>query len=328
MDALSRLHDAVERIGATLLAFDADATVVLLDAAPLSGTTAARWREARATVAVTYLRFRALGDVLERAAHARGPARAALLDEPSVVVVGGDLAVGDRGLLDRTTRTTRWRPDELLTAMTDDFDAARRTVAAIAQAWDTGRARVAALRARPDVGTVAAELDAVAAAIVADPLADDLGRRLDELDRLLTDIARLRDDAVAQLDAARRRLAVAGGGATVTAELDAIVDLVADGNWADAASRLDAWWIDVAAEHDREAARQELVGRVRAYAAKADRLGLLEVPAVVDAHGEARVALAARPVDLELAAVRVAEYQHLVNTVQPLRRGEPAERPS
>ena len=94
-DDLTALRDAVARIGATLLAFEEDPTVVLLDAATLAGSTAARWERCRAVIAEVFQSFHALGDTIEQAAAAPRRQLPTLLHGPSVVVAGAPLAVGE-----------------------------------------------------------------------------------------------------------------------------------------------------------------------------------------------------------------------------------------
>jgi hypothetical protein len=361
LTGLDRLRAATARVGATLLAFDTDPTVLLLDASSLRGVTAQRWRTARLTIASVFERYQVLGGALERAAAMSSSQVAAFVAGPSIVLAGPELELAERGLLDGSRRVTSWSPDDLLATMTSDFDEVRALVADVAAMWADAVPRIAGARARVEglAARAAAEgieaptihIDAIAVDVAEDPLGLDLGRldaldaELDAADARIAAVAALRVDtaltlvqATADLESLAARLAAAAttaelpksDAAALRDQLDEVRELAASGAWAAAAGRLTAWrdamaavagWLDakaVAAVH-HEQLRAELSGRLRAYAAKADRLALLEDAGVAECRRAALAALARG--DVAAASARVAAYQDLVNAGAARRRG-------
>ena len=347
-------------VGATLLAFDVDPTVLLLDAAALRGVTAQRWRAARLTVASVFERYRMLGDALERAAGVSADQLARFVTDPSIAIAGPALQLADRGLLDGSRRVTPSTPDALLAAMTADFADVRDLVADVAAVWGMAVPRVAGLRARADdIAARAAaqgfvgptiDIDGLAADVADDPLGLDLDRldavdaELDSADARIAAVVALRVDTVATLDRATDELSslaarlaedaatdeAPGDVAALRDELDGVRELAADGAWADAAQRLTMWRAAVATVVGRldaqvvaaarnEQERTELLGRLRAYAAKADRLELLEEAGVAECRRDALAALGRG--DVAAASERIATYQRLVNAGAARVRG-------
>jgi hypothetical protein len=249
---LAHLREDVARVGATLVAFEQDATVVLLDAAPLEGVTAERWRRCRTAVADVFGWYHALGDLLDRAGRSARRDLPSLLRAASVTLDGAPIGVADRDLLDGSRRVQRATPADALARMTATFDEVRATLAAVESAWRDVPARLDDARARPD-GPPADELDELARAARTDPLGFDHAR------------------------------------------LDAALGFSSD-------------------RHDEVA---ELIGRLRAYAAKADRLGLLERAEISAAHDRADRSLRAAPVDLVDARALVDAYRDRVNGSRP-----------
>ena len=137
--ALARLRAAAERIGINLLELDQAPTRTLLDAAPLRGGSAARWAEARTTLAELFQSYAALNAVVEQAVAARGsrasvsPGREAelarLLTGPSVEVPGPHVPIDERDLLAASTLVRRCTPDELVAQMAERFDLVRQVIA-------------------------------------------------------------------------------------------------------------------------------------------------------------------------------------------------------
>ncbi|MET0910550.1 MAG: hypothetical protein ABWZ99_13880, partial [Ilumatobacteraceae bacterium] len=384
---LDRLRAAVEHIGANLVAFEQDPTVALLDLTDLRAESAERWAAARIALADLFGSYTALGAVVERAVALRGRSRwltatraselAELLRGRSVLITGQAVALVDRRLLGSSRTATRWTPAALLEQMSASFDEIRGVVTTAALAWDGAVARIQPARRRltamsevvtpsgSSLARLGAELDALAADVLADPLTLDWGR-LDRIDADLTAAeaersaaADLHDDPTTMFDAARAllgevtadvesaadivartraRIVVPTGTATIepgddlAADLDRIEELAADERWSDAAAGLAAW--RVTAGHRRATAataateheallltRGELRGRLGAYAAKADRLGLLEDPDVAERHRRAHDALHTAPTDLGVATELVRRYQESLTAPRPTPPG-------
>ena len=206
---------------------------------------------------------------------------AELLQERSVVVTGATVTVADRRLLGASRAATSWTPTDLLGHMATSFDEIRAVVATATRTWDVAVVRTSELRRRlghappgPVRSRLEVDLDAIAADVLADPLALD-ERRLEhlaaEVDALEQDAAaatELRDDLAATITTARSLLedvtalvaaatdTAARAGSrivgpadmpTVAAtddlatELERIADQAADGRWSTAAAGLVAW---------------------------------------------------------------------------------------
>ena len=305
---LDRLRAAVEHIGTNLVALEQDPTVALLDLADLRGESAERWESARVALADLFGSYHALGAVVDRATDVRGTGRwlaptsarqlAELLQGRSVVVTGATVALVDRRLLGSSRTATAWTPTALLTQMATSFDEIGAVVATASRTWEVAVARTRALRERmtalgdtgaarpgPSRESVQAELDAIAADVLADPLTLDWKR----LDRVEADVeahergsaaaGELRDDLAATIAAARTLLddttAVVGSAADtvararakivvpagltaiepaddLAADLERIVTRAAEGRWSEAAAELVAW--RTAADDRRSAA--------------------------------------------------------------------------
>jgi hypothetical protein len=294
---LDRLRAAVERVGANLVALEQDPTVALLDVADLRGESAERWHAARVALADLFASYRALAAVVARADVLRGPGRrltaprahqlVELVRGRSVVVAGATVALADRGLLASSRTATTWTPTALLDVMATSFDEIRGVVATAARTWEVAVARTTALRARlaaltgtePSPASLGAELDEIAADVLADPLAldwsrlDRLGVAIDALERDSIATAELRDDLTVTISAARTlldeaaaavgaaadtvariraRIVVAPGPAPIdplddlAADLARIAAHAADGRWSEAAVQLAGWRTAVA----------------------------------------------------------------------------------
>src|SRR5262245_43193939 len=69
--ALSRFRDAIERVGANLVALERDEVRELLEATPLRGETAKRWHGSRAQLTALFDDFARLTSLLDRATKLR-----------------------------------------------------------------------------------------------------------------------------------------------------------------------------------------------------------------------------------------------------------------
>ena len=349
---LTALRDAVARAGATLLALEQDPTVQLLDAATLTGETAARWAEVATSRAVLFRTYHELGDVIERATSARPSDAARLLRGPSVVVADVATPLAERGLLDGSRRVERATPEQVLADMTEQFSVIRAVVATVERVWaeaipwaGDARARLAGLAGDEPDG-LAQALDAAAEVALGDPLGwsssvaaaidTQLASARDELDALRS----VRDDWPGQLDASRRLLdelgiAVAGSedvaaratsriaGAEplatgdpcprLAAELDAVAESAGNAGWPDVAAALTAW---------RCRARDALAD---VHASAAVHRALLderdELRGRLDAY-TAKAGRLGRLEDIELAALRRRAHEALHTAPTDLRHAE------
>ena len=200
--------------------------------------------------------------------------------------------------------------------------------------------RVAAVATADPLAVPVDELDRMGAALAAarerlQRLADDrdsLGRDLEEADATVGRIVSLIDDGAAALHQARIRIVAPDGllaplEPTCVSEperglrpwLDRLRRMAAAGQWRDASRGLERWR-QLAAQTEEAAARvvtanqapvasrDELRGRLDAFAAKAERLGLTEDPEITARREQARAALWTAPTDLVEAAALVARF--------------------
>ena len=348
---LTALRDAVARAGATLLALEQDPTVQLLDAATLTGETAARWAEVATSRAVLFRTYHELGDVIERASSARPSEADRLLRGPSVVVADVATPLAERGLLDGSRRVERATPEQVLANMTEEFAAIRAVVATVERVWAeaipwAGGARAQLTDLADESDGLAEAIDALAEVALSNPLdwsSSDaagidarLARARDEQDALRA----VRDDWPGQLDAARRLLdelgaAVIDAGSVVAratsriagaepvasgdpcgrlaAELATVAESAGTAPWPDVAAALTAW-------------------RCQARDALADvRTGAAAHQALLDERDELRGRLDAytakagrlgRLEDSELAALRQRAHEALHTAPTDLRDAE------
>ena len=206
---LPRLREAIERVGANLLALEQDPTVALLDAADLHGETAARWSACREASAGLFESYAALERIAEQAAAVRGARREALLTQPSDhtrlrgspdgrpgpvgrlacrrAVHARRAARLDGGLVRRHHRPDRrCRPD----------------LGRAGASRESARQRLASLPVGADLAGLDGELDEVARTLLSDPLAVDPAR-LDRIDDLLTGAATEHEDWAERIASAR-----------------------------------------------------------------------------------------------------------------------------
>jgi hypothetical protein len=271
---VARLQDAVARTGAALLALEQDPTLQLLDAATLSGQTAAQWTEVVSWRAALFQAHRALSDVVERASAGRRAEDAVvLLRGPSIVLSDVTRPVAERGLLDDSRRVERSTPDQLLEEMAETFARARAVVTAVERIWADAvpwirgcRDRLAGVAAEAavlhttmprSVDGVDRELDALAETVLSDPLVWSpdkvvaIDARLVSADEELATIRSVRDDWVGQLDDARGLLAALTG---AVAQWSVIVERTACRVAGAPPSRTDDPVAELAAELDALAA--------------------------------------------------------------------------
>src|SRR5262249_29851603 len=139
---LARLQEANERVGANLVELEIDSSRQLLEAAPLTGESAARWSAASAALTDLWEWRGLLERWLARAEELRrSPRRAseleALVDSPSIELARSQVPLAERDLLGSSEVTVRCTADELLARMSRSFDEVKTAVARFGQAWDT-----------------------------------------------------------------------------------------------------------------------------------------------------------------------------------------------
>jgi hypothetical protein len=291
---LEQLREAAERISANLVDLEIDSSRQLLEASTLEGESAARWSAASTALTELWRRHELLEGLLQRADKLGGSRRAdelrSLLQGPSVELASSDVPLAERDLLGALQEADRCSADELLSSMSAAFDEVKMVVARIGGAWETlipklDRAR----RLRQEASTLAEDvsesgardlesasqrLDALSAAITADPLAvaandvDSLVRALeairDELDasaklkrgfekkclearelleRLLAsarEVQAAREELLVKISAPAAA-AAPDAGEDLAGELAGIVALAQSGAWREARRSLEAW---------------------------------------------------------------------------------------
>ena len=184
---LERYRSAADTVSINLLELDGDPNRQLLETAPLTGTTAHEWAEARAALSAVWDWFARFTTFLDRATELRGSPRARLtpdrerlladfLSQASIELRSDDVPLRDRDLLQQRRATTHCSADELLELMSSAFARAREVVGRVGTAWDELAPRIARARADlTDAGAVAPteldrRIDALADALVTDPL--------------------------------------------------------------------------------------------------------------------------------------------------------------
>jgi hypothetical protein len=225
---LARLTAASEAIGANLLELERDPNRKLLDSTSLTGETATRWSTARRTLAAMWDSYARLTELLERAQELRGPRprisadRVATLEQlltgDSIEVSRVDVPLGERDLLASRQRTSRSTPDDLLVAMSAQFDEVLAVVVAAGNARDTLVPRLRDVRVAlnevsttaagigegndPELSRVAGLLEALGDRATHDPISAD-GAAFDALEG---EVAALRSGFVAADDLRRDML--------------------------------------------------------------------------------------------------------------------------
>jgi hypothetical protein len=245
--ALARYRQAVEAMTANLLELEGDPVRKLLDEAPLTGTTQARWGPAATDLRQVWTWFGLFQEVLARATELRGTwANVAppvmdqlsrLLGDRSIELAAEQVPLAQRRLLGPAQTSVVCSPDELLARMEEAFDRARAVVTAVAEVWnellprlDKATADLADLErlARsvgeahpPELAGLSRQLADARSAVGSDPLsvgADQIGRAEADLASArnsLGELADLRAGMDGELASARATLA---GIEQVTAE--------------------------------------------------------------------------------------------------------------
>lgn len=387
---LARRQDELDRITSALLELDDHRGHKLLTGGELTGETRRRWDAARARLDSLWRTFDAYKRVLTRAhdvASRHGRPDDNDLVELTLLLTGPSIELGieappleQRTLLGPTSE--RITLDDALERMNAAYSEAADVVGAADTAWSAlltrlGAADEALRGVRTALGEldaddaqadrIAAELEELRRAVLADPLSFAQGGRFDtsRIDALATELAELG----AELDAAvrvrqrfaeRLRAIETAVGEVAAAEerarearrlalekiLDPVLDdppdatgalrerlaaLAGSGStvpWRDRAGHVTALEQAVeAARAGAEAAaesatslidrRNELRGRLQAYAAKAARYGLAEAEELSAPQRQARELLWTAPCDLRAATRAVAAYLHAFEALQP-----------
>ncbi len=378
-DALRGLRQASDRMTDNLMELENDPTRKVLDEASLTGVTAERWRQARATLGQLWQWFSQLKDVLDQTIELRGSKprvdsdRLARLDQlvngPSIEVSNQQIPLAERGLLGPAETTVHCSPNQLLARMSDSFDRVKEVVVAASQAWSpllprlqTGQTELAAadrLAASlqeqhvPELDALRAQLDSIGDRLATDPLsiqpgaADQVITGLIAARQDLEELASLRDNLTARLDQASglwaelQRTVETARDTHAEAELkiaspaippaprldpdfgrhlDRVRALAARSEWRAARRELREWSRTATsllgnARRVGEASRlpidqrNELRGRLDAYRAKANRLGLLEDSRLCGLYDRAHRELYSAPTNLTTAEELVRKYQ-------------------
>jgi hypothetical protein len=226
---LERYRSAADTVSSNLLELDGDPNRQLLETAPLTGTTAGEWSDARGALSSVWDWFARFTTFLDQAAELRVSPRTRLapgreraladfLSQPSIELGSDAIPLRDRDLLQARRATSRCTADELLALMSDAFARAREVVSRVGAAWDELVPRLARARAAlTDVSgversQVERQLDALTEALVTDPLAvteaavHDAEQSVAELTRAAAATRALRDEWQDRLRAARTEL--------------------------------------------------------------------------------------------------------------------------
>jgi hypothetical protein len=150
-ERLRRLHQAAERISASLVELELDSSRQLLEASALEGESAARWAAASDALTELWRRRALLEELLERADEAERTRCAeqlrSLVDGPSIELAGTDVPLAERTLLGTVRNVERCSPSELIASMSSAFDDVKVVLAAFAAAWEKLIPSVEAARA-------------------------------------------------------------------------------------------------------------------------------------------------------------------------------------
>ena len=151
---LQRLHQASERVGASLLELELDPNRELLEKSRLEGESAVRWAATSATLTQLWQWHGMLQAHLERADGVRDrrggldadqlAELSDLLSGPSIELSGEVVPLQQRELLGSSAATRTCSPDDLLERMSAAFDEVKTFLGAVAQAWDGLLPRLAA----------------------------------------------------------------------------------------------------------------------------------------------------------------------------------------
>jgi hypothetical protein len=246
---LTSLRGTVATMSANLMDLENDVTRTRLDQAPLAGTTATRWAEARGDLASLWQWYAQLNQTLERATELRG-AKARpdsgtlqqldwLLNGPSIELSSASIPLTERGLLGPSETTMRCAPPQLLDLMRAAFDHVIGTIAACAQRWAALDPKVAALSEQitdaqrlagtvsdghqPELDRAKAEVEKIAAAAMSDPLGvsdgavDQAVATVASVDNELRRLVDVKDQMATRLAAAHQQLSDLAGATAAAA---------------------------------------------------------------------------------------------------------------
>jgi hypothetical protein len=233
--AIERFRAAGERVGANLVEIERDQNRQLIEAASLTGQTAARRTEMRALLEELFDGFARIAALVERATDLRqtGPLDAARLAGLEALLVGASidkssthLAISQRGLLDGSTKVERCTANELLASMTRSFESLKTVVFEIGSIWERLVPRIKTARDELTLAETTARglgdewegelsalhrrLDEHAAAVASDPLSvtavgvEDLERDIVAISGGIDRAQQLRVDLDNRLAAARQ----------------------------------------------------------------------------------------------------------------------------
>jgi hypothetical protein len=180
----------------------------------------------------------------------------------------------------------------------------------------------------PELAAVRRDLDELAR------LRDGLATQLDQARALLAEVEGAIQDGRTAHDTAVAKIASASvpaplpPDAELAGRLDRVAALGADHQWRAARGQLSQWTAQatrllgqaqqvLAANRAPLAERNELRGRLEAYRAKANRVGLLEDASVVATYEQAHQVLYNAPTDLGVAAGLVRRYQQALAAPNP-----------
>jgi hypothetical protein len=147
---LRTLHQAAERISASLVELELDSSRQLLAASALEGESAARWAAASDTLTELWRRRGLLEEFLERAHEAQRSKRIdelrSLLSGRSIQMVGDDVPLAQRTLLGAGASVERCSPSDLIASMSQAFDEVKDALCAFGAAWEKLLPRIEAAR--------------------------------------------------------------------------------------------------------------------------------------------------------------------------------------
>ena len=211
---LARYRTAADTVSVNLLELDGDPNRQLLETAPLTGTTAREWADARRGLTSVWDWFARFTTFLDRATELRGSSRTRLtpdrehvladfLSQASIEVGSDEVRLRDRDLLQQRRTTTHCTADELLDLMSSAFAQAREVVSRVGTVWDELAPRIAAARAAlTGIGAdaqveVHRQIDILADALVTDPLAVSEAD-VDDVEASIAVLTRASADAMAR----------------------------------------------------------------------------------------------------------------------------------
>lgn len=208
-ERLRALHEAAERISASLVELELDSGRQLLATSALEGESAARWAAASDALTELWRRRQLLEELLERADRARQTRSTTelrtLLNGRSIDLAR-DVPLAQRTLLGTIGGAERCSARDLIASMSEAFDEVKGVVSAFGAAWETlapslevarELLRACAQRAgelgdpgRDDLKRAEAEAQRLSVRMVSDPLSIAPG----EIDQLTGTLRGIRDE--------------------------------------------------------------------------------------------------------------------------------------